>query len=54
MTNPELADEAIWIIRWYKSNRKSGIEVALILLIQMPAISGPYSPPTSRIDFDTT
>jgi len=54
MTGPELEDEPVGIIRSMEARRESLIEVTLILLVHVPAISRANAPPACREDPDTT
>ena len=52
MTGPELEDETVGIIRSMETDRESLIEVTLILLVHVSAISRANAPPASWIDSD--
>ena len=52
MTSPELEDESVGIIRTIEPSREGLVEVSLILLIHVAAISCANSPPACRIDSD--
>ena len=53
MAGPELEDEPVGIIRSMETRRESLIEVTLVLLVHVPAISRANSPPACRKDSDT-